>query len=200
MEELILQNKTLIQELKQKNAMLDFLQKENMDLKDQLLLLTSEDDDVSYYHYTMITSTIAIGDCDSSYNNFDVVIDISHPAFTNSLVTKSIKQNDHFGKKVIVIQLQDHETKEEEMYDVLTELIPLVREMVKTTQTKILFHCFAGVSRSATLGIVWIAVTHHLSYDEAYQIVKMARPIIHPNKGFVRAAKRYIKDTMPIRK
>ena len=166
-----------------------------MDLKDQLLLLTREDDDFLHNHYTMITSTIAIGDCDSSYTNFEVIIDISHPAFTNSLVTKSIKQADHFGKKVIVIQLQDHETKEDEMYDVLTELIPLLKENVKTSKKKILFHCFMGISRSATLGIVWIAVTQHLSYEEAYQIVKMARPIIRPNNGFVRAAKRYLQDT-----
>ncbi|XP_054857457.1 dual specificity protein phosphatase 14 [Eublepharis macularius] len=49
-----------------------------------------------------------------------------------------------------------------------------------------LVHCAAGVSRSATLCIVYLMKYQNVSLYEAYNWVKSRRPVIHPNVGFWR--------------
>eukprot|EP00658_Telonema_sp_P-2_P047148 TRINITY_DN3570_c0_g1_i8.p1 TRINITY_DN3570_c0_g1~~TRINITY_DN3570_c0_g1_i8.p1 ORF type:complete len:820 (+),score=134.09 TRINITY_DN3570_c0_g1_i8:154-2613(+) len=47
-----------------------------------------------------------------------------------------------------------------------------------------LVHCFAGMSRSATAVVVYLMLKRNMRLDEAYLLVKMGRPAIHPNDGF----------------
>lgn len=201
MEDIALQYQQLLQEIKEKNRLIDFLRNENMDLKDQLLLLTGEDEDFLQQHYTMITSSIAIGDCDSSYTNFEMVVDLSNPPFTTTPIPKMIKEVNHFGKTIFIVHVQDHPSREQDMYEILRELIPklenahqLIPKLENANPPRILFHCHQGISRSPTMAIVWIAITQSISYEEAFLIAQSARPIIHPNKGFVNAAKTYIQE------
>lgn len=51
--------------------------------------------------------------------------------------------------------------------------------------SKVLLHCQAGVSRSATIAIAYLMHRHGLSLDAAYQRVLEARSIIKPNRGFL---------------
>lgn len=46
---------------------------------------------------------------------------------------------------------------------------------------KILVHCYAGVNRSATVVIVYLMCFHGYSLEEAYDLVRAARPIINPS-------------------
>lgn len=50
---------------------------------------------------------------------------------------------------------------------------------------KVLVHCVAGVSRSATVVIGYLMCKEGLSYNAAYNVVAEARPWINPNPGFV---------------
>lgn len=51
---------------------------------------------------------------------------------------------------------------------------------------KVLVHCSAGVSRSATIVIAYLMIKHKMTYMKALIYVKMKRNIICPNQGFKR--------------
>ncbi|KAI3662591.1 hypothetical protein MP638_000701 [Amoeboaphelidium occidentale] len=50
----------------------------------------------------------------------------------------------------------------------------------------ILVHCNAGVSRAPSIVIAYLILKRGMSYDEAFNLVKAARPCIKPNEGFVK--------------
>ena len=49
---------------------------------------------------------------------------------------------------------------------------------------KVLVHCAAGASRSATIVIAYMMWNKQKSYEEASKIVRDKRPIVYPNTGF----------------
>lgn len=49
---------------------------------------------------------------------------------------------------------------------------------------RILIHCNAGVSRSASVTIAYLIKYHKMSFTIAYDHVKKLRPCIQPNNGF----------------
>ena len=53
------------------------------------------------------------------------------------------------------------------------------------TDDKIFVHCFAGVSRSATLVIAYFMWKDKLTFKQSYEFVKKSR-FIGPNIGFIR--------------
>ncbi|XP_013883623.1 dual specificity protein phosphatase 16 isoform X4 [Austrofundulus limnaeus] len=58
-------------------------------------------------------------------------------------------------------------------------------EKAKASNSRVLVHCLAGVSRSATIAIAYIMKRMELSLDEAYRFVKEKRPTISPNFNFL---------------
>lgn len=60
-------------------------------------------------------------------------------------------------------------------------------EIKQATKDKIptLVHCFAGVSRSATLVAAYLCNTKGYNYDQALTYLKTKRPIVDPSFGFI---------------
>ncbi|KAL4660299.1 dual specificity protein phosphatase 16 [Arapaima gigas] len=58
-------------------------------------------------------------------------------------------------------------------------------EKVKASNARVLVHCLAGISRSATIAIAYIMKRMDMSLDEAYRFVKEKRPTISPNFNFL---------------
>lgn len=59
------------------------------------------------------------------------------------------------------------------------------------TQTNIMVHCLAGVSRSVSLVIAYFIKYRQMTFTEAFQLIKSRRKIIHPNDGFIKQLKTY---------
>lgn len=49
----------------------------------------------------------------------------------------------------------------------------------------ILVHCHAGVSRSATVVLMYLMIRYKMPLDEALMTLKNIRPIVNPNSGFM---------------
>ncbi|KAG7456339.1 hypothetical protein MATL_G00251180 [Megalops atlanticus] len=58
-------------------------------------------------------------------------------------------------------------------------------ERAKASNARVLVHCLAGISRSATIAIAYIMKRMDMSLDEAYRFVKEKRPTISPNFNFL---------------
>ncbi|PWA22206.1 hypothetical protein CCH79_00017419 [Gambusia affinis] len=58
-------------------------------------------------------------------------------------------------------------------------------EKAKASDSRVLVHCLAGISRSATIAIAYIMKRMDMSLDEAYRFVKEKRPTISPNFNFL---------------
>ena len=55
---------------------------------------------------------------------------------------------------------------------------------MRESKKRILLHCAAGVSRSASFTIAFLMKENKLSYEDAKEFVKSKRKCILPNTGF----------------
>lgn len=62
---------------------------------------------------------------------------------------------------------------------------------VVTGGGRVLVHCHAGISRSATTVIAYFMATRKMTFIEGFKYVKQRRPIIFPNFGFQRQLGEY---------
>ena len=60
-----------------------------------------------------------------------------------------------------------------------------VTDSVKNSKGRVLVHCQAGISRSATICLAYLISRYRLRLDEAYEYVKKRRSIISPNFNFM---------------
>ncbi len=61
---------------------------------------------------------------------------------------------------------------------------------------KVLVHCYAGISRSATIVISYLMKKNKITFEKAYEMVKKTRSCISPNLSFYTALKEYEKTIL----
>ncbi|KAJ8004293.1 hypothetical protein DPEC_G00157630 [Dallia pectoralis] len=64
-------------------------------------------------------------------------------------------------------------------------------DQAKAESGVVLVHCNAGVSRAASVVIGYLMHTEGLGFDDAFALVKKARPSICPNPGFTEQLRNY---------
>jgi protein-tyrosine phosphatase len=67
-------------------------------------------------------------------------------------------------------------------------------ENIVRKNKNVLVHCYAGVSRSASIVIAYLIIKRHMKYADAIKLVASRRSIINPNPGFVNALKKLTRD------
>ena len=69
---------------------------------------------------------------------------------------------------------------------------------VKRSGGVVLVHCNAGVSRAATVVCAHLIKSEGLTFAQAFDVVKAARPHVRPNDGFVEQLKIYESELKPV--
>ena len=139
-----------------------------------------------------ITNRIDIGDHQTSYQPYDVIVNLNYPY--NGVDYGQLDEivDTVHNKRVIRVGMPDLPEESENMSRLLEKLIPrLVYYYLSNPNSKILIHCYAGVSRSSTVAIALMMRLFNISAEEAFQIAKRGRDIVNPNQGFVDALYRY---------
>lgn len=63
--------------------------------------------------------------------------------------------------------------------------------LAEDPDARILVHCAQGISRSATLVIMYLMRTNDLTYEQALELVQKHRDVVQPNAGFVAQLKEF---------
>lgn len=100
-------------------------------------------------------------------------------------------------QKHVVLTIDDTPDASKQM---LSQVIPKTIRLLEAylhpeapQKHRILIHCQAGVSRSATIIIAWLMKAYGMSRDEALTFLRSRRSIVNPNEGFMRVLAQYEK-------
>jgi protein-tyrosine phosphatase len=144
------------------------------------------------YPYHMITENIGVGSCASEYNNFDVILNANYPE--NIAKDSEITYQRINNKIIIHVGLLDTPNNDKLALDNIKEIIPVIYKLFK--DKKILFHCFAGMSRSAMFAVAYLSYSLKITISEAHEMVKMKRKFIEINQGFMTALYNFEKEVV----
>ena len=94
----------------------------------------------------------------------------------------------HPNVKYLVVNAKD--SPDYDIQKVFPETMMFIREGLKRRE-KILVHCHAGVSRSATIVLLHLIVNRGCDLKSAMFHLRKVRPVVKPNSGFFKELRRY---------
>ena len=143
--------------------------------------------------YQWITPYVAIGDGTSSYEAFDIIVNADYP--NNHIFGKKVGRREETFEKhtcsIYALGMCDHDLETIEPF--VDYLIPRLTADYKSNPIcKILFHCFAGKSRSVTLCLAFLVEVMGMSFEDGLCLIKEKRPLAEPRPLFIETLrKRY---------
>ena len=69
------------------------------------------------------------------------------------------------------------------IFPIIEKCLPIIRQALANGGV-VFVHCFAGISRSASIVIAYLMQENGLSFEQALKLVKERRPQVSPNLGF----------------
>jgi protein-tyrosine phosphatase len=133
-----------------------------------------------------VIDNIYIGS-DQSANNYDKMKELG---ITHVIVVGS-ELSCRFPKHFKYMHVCMYDTEDENLLrylDITTDYMKSIYDSDKIN--KILVHCSAGISRSASIVIAYLLrYTFMNHYDDAFMFLREIRPIIDPNSNFVKQLK-----------
>lgn len=90
-------------------------------------------------------------------------------------------------------KIRVNDVSNEDMTHCFDQSIEFIQKAFEENETnRVLVHCNAGVSRSASVVIAYLLKTgQYSSFEQAYEFLRAARPAVSPNPGFIRQLKEF---------
>ena len=99
----------------------------------------------------------------------------------------------HFENKFVYKNLAILDNCESEISDNFEEAFAFI-EAAKKNGEKVLVHCQAGISRSATICAAYLMKTQSLNVSQALEKVRQKRKVVAPNFSFMVQLERYYEE------
>lgn len=99
----------------------------------------------------------------------------------------------HFEDTLTYKNLPVLDNCESDISKIFDEAILFIKE-VKKNNGKVLVHCQAGISRSATVCTAYLMERDGIDVDQALQVVREKRKIVAPNFSFMVQLSKYYKE------
>lgn len=150
-----------------------------------------------YRNYHYITDRVAIGNSSTSYDLFDIIVNMDCPnnGLEHGRLVYEYCEKDR--KHIIKCGIQDCSQDEYEpfakhVFDEITRAIQRLsnkRNREKDRKKypeypRILFHCYAGISRSVAAATWYLSKTTNLSTCSVFNMIKEKRKVANPNPCF----------------
>lgn len=124
------------------------------------------------------------------------ISDFANARSYDKLKELGIRQILSIGAELTPHETKDFETHHIKLYDYPTENIyryfNFASDFIKKQST--LVHCYAGISRSASLVIAHLIKEKNLTFEQALQMCQRGRAIVNPNIGFTNQLKTFETD------
>ncbi|XP_027195818.2 dual specificity protein phosphatase 4-like [Dermatophagoides pteronyssinus] len=91
----------------------------------------------------------------------------------------------HFENEFYYKRIPINDSKCDDITIRINEALNFIDEIKEDRNGKILVHCQAGISRSATICIAYLIKKKRIRMEEAYEFVKSRRQLISPNFNFM---------------
>ena len=131
-----------------------------------------------------ITPTLCIGNVTSSYEHFNMVVNANYPY--NHIMHRKYSQIEEQDCTLFLIGLCDNNTEIENLEGCIEYLIPRLRKKYEENkESKFLFHCYAGKSRSVVLELPFMVEVLGMKFNVALELIKEKREIIDPRHTFI---------------
>lgn len=132
--------------------------------------------------FDQITKNLYIGDLNDAQN----LEGLNRENITHIVNCTDIPNAFPNQKYYIRLGLKDDPTfGREDLFEVLEPSYRYIKAVIKRNpNAKILIHCRAGISRSASIAIYALMRLYGLDYKHSLEMVRAARPIVNPNPWY----------------
>ena len=140
----------------------------------------------------MTVSVVGLNELDEmALELFDVIFSLIDPRDekTELRVKEALEKGSFKGKHIVFFfdDLTDEEHPDSPTLDHVELLLMAFTEM-DLSEKNVLIHCHGGVSRSTAAGILLLITQKKMAIPEAFELMKLKRPMMWPNDLMIRFA------------
>jgi protein-tyrosine phosphatase len=137
--------------------------------------------DPSLYEIDQINNKIYLGN-EETGKNLEI---LNNLGITHILIC-GVDLYKFFPEKFVyhIVEIEDHPN--ENILNHLSKCLKFIQ-----SAKKVYVHCWAGVSRSASIVIAYLIWSKKTSFEQAFEEVQFKRECINPNEGFIDQLKQF---------
>jgi protein-tyrosine phosphatase len=105
------------------------------------------------------------------------------------IVNASTEVPNFFPREFTYIKLNLNDDLTEHIKTALESSFTFIDSALRNPRAVVYVHCYAGISRSASVVLYYLMRKYRMSYDSAFRALSNARSVVNPNANYVRQLK-----------